>query len=158
MEATEGQEQGDNLDKKVYVIYGRNLLSVEKLEISLIKIRNGASSRKVCVVNGQTTKKTNKGVRRPPHTPPTNPFPSRQKAGRTASPHYSCVSRMFPPSPPLFLRLSNVFPPAWTVAPRSEPSPTSIAPPSSLPSRCGDGSVGGTGRVCPCSILRLTRR
>ena len=36
-----------------------------------IRNRNGAPSRKGCVVNGQMTKASNKGVR-PPHTPMTS--------------------------------------------------------------------------------------
>ena len=58
MVATDGQEEADKVRKKRNVIYGRNVLSAQTLEVSSRK-RNGDPSRKGCVVTGQTTKANN---------------------------------------------------------------------------------------------------
>ena len=62
-------ETGRGFGKRnVYVIYGENEMSARMLEVSLFcTSRNGAPSRKGCVVNGQMTKASNKRVRPPPH-------------------------------------------------------------------------------------------
>ena len=41
-------------------------MSAQMLEVSLLGVGNGAPSRKGCVVNGQTTKATNKRACLPP--------------------------------------------------------------------------------------------
>ena len=51
-----------------YVVCGKNVISAQMLEVSLIinRSRSGAPSRKGCVVNGQMSKATDKLV-----TPPS---------------------------------------------------------------------------------------
>ena len=46
-------------------------MSAQMLGGVSIRSRNGAPSRKGCVVNGQMTKASNKGVRPPPPPPPS---------------------------------------------------------------------------------------
>ena len=57
MVATEG-ETGRGQDKqKVSVTYGKSVMSAQIVGgVSIIRSRNGAASRKGCVVNGQITK------------------------------------------------------------------------------------------------------
>ena len=52
--------KGIRLAKSFYVIYGNDVMSAQLLEVSLITSRNGAPSRKGCVVNGQMIKSSNK--------------------------------------------------------------------------------------------------
>ena len=49
------------LGKRFYKMYGNDVLSAQTLEVSLSGVgsRNGAPSRKGCVVNGQITKASN---------------------------------------------------------------------------------------------------
>ena len=58
-------ETGRGFGKRnVYVIYGENEMSARMLEVSLFCIsRNGAPSRKRCLVNGRMVKANNKSVR-----------------------------------------------------------------------------------------------
>ena len=72
--------------KRFYVICGNSAKSGKALEVSLLGVvRNGAPSRKVCVVKGQTTKASNKT-----RTPPP---PARRPQWRTAD-----TFRTAPPS------------------------------------------------------------
>ena len=55
------KQEGDKTIKKFLrtsVIYGKNVMSTQMLEMS-VRSRNGAPSRKGCVVNGQITKASN---------------------------------------------------------------------------------------------------
>ena len=61
--ATDGETQGDKTSKRLLLmctIRKKNAMSAQMLKVSLFKSRNGAPSRKRCVVNGQMTKASNK--------------------------------------------------------------------------------------------------
>ena len=48
------KQDGDGISKQFHVIYGRSVVSAQMLEVSIWS-RNGAPSRKGCVVSGQMT-------------------------------------------------------------------------------------------------------
>ena len=52
-------KQGDKTSKSLHVIYGNNVMGAQLFKVS-IRSRNGAPSRKGCVVYGQMTKASNK--------------------------------------------------------------------------------------------------
>ena len=53
------KQEGDRISRQFAVMYGKNVISAQMLEVS-IRSRNGAPSRKGCVVNGRMTKASNK--------------------------------------------------------------------------------------------------
>ena len=66
MVATEGEQQGDTISKRfVCNIWKKRNERPNDAGVST-RSRNGASTRKRCVVNGQMTTASNKGVRPPP--------------------------------------------------------------------------------------------
>ena len=57
------KQQGDKISKKFLCKIGKKRIERPNVGGVSIRSRNGAPSRKGCVVNGQTTKSSNKGVR-----------------------------------------------------------------------------------------------
>ena len=113
--AIDAKQEGDNISKKVYVIHGRNVLCTNFGGVSITS-RNGAPSRKRCMVTGQTTT-ASKTPAPPPPYPQNSPFNSRKSIQRRP-PRLLWGSRSW-----LSLRL-------WC-RPRSTPrrSPSSTSPP-----------------------------
>ena len=54
------KQDGDTTRKQFFVIYGRGVISAQMFGGVSIRSRNGAPTRKGCVVNGQMTKASNK--------------------------------------------------------------------------------------------------
>ena len=78
------KRDGDRISKQLLcVVYGRRVTSAQMLEVSLFGGRNGAPSRKECVVDGQIAKAINK-MSTPPPSPPCLSF-----MHQSTPPHHS---------------------------------------------------------------------
>lgn len=102
-------------------VYGKNVMSAENAGGVSIMSRNGAPSRKECVVNDQTTK-TNHECEYPPSHPPSLPSSlslircsgrrmCQNLSERVSTPSSHKVSTYGLPLPPCFAPVCALFPP-----------------------------------------------